>query len=119
MIDRHHLLFERSTWASNPQSKRLRSTTSLIPRIDRELHDEIHRQMATVPMLGRQAMFRVVNYFEPTGNTLADIDGLALSIERATKPGHSPEGERLLGELAIDSLMRQRELLSSHLTVVR
>lgn len=119
MIDRHHILFERSTWSSNSEAQRLRSTRSLIPRIDREVHDEIHNHLETVPLLGRKAMFRVVNLFEPTGNTITDIDQLARAIDRATKPGSSPQNERDLGGLAIEALFLQRRILSSNLRLVR
>lgn len=116
MIDRHHILFERSTWISNPQAKNLRNTQSLVPRIDRGVHEEIHHNVPMVPLLGRQAMFKVVNLFEPSGHTLEDIDLLARSIERATRQG--PPIERELGGLAIETLMQQKYILRSNFALV-
>lgn len=106
MIDRHHILHQRNHWNSTPEGKLLRTTHSLIPKIDRDWHEAIHRDLPPVPMLGSYALRRVVTGFEPTGDTLRDIDGLARSMDRATKNSHKLERE--LAGLAIENITAQR-----------
>lgn len=106
MIDRHHILHERSTWSSSAPAKTLRTTRSLIPRIDREWHEAIHHDLPAVPMLGSYALRRTLTGFDPTGDTIRDIEGLARSMDRATKGSHRLERE--LAGLAIENITAQR-----------
>lgn len=104
MIDRHHLLYERAQWNSSKYGKELRGTPSLIPHIDRELHDEIHRNCPPVPMLGNYALARTLTGFEPTTNTIQTIGRLQSALERATRPSRAHPLERDLAGLAIEAL---------------
>lgn len=105
MIDRHHLLYEKSFWEAHTSTQRLRRTHSLIPRIDREVHEEIHDNCPPVPILGTYVMKRVGMLFEPTDNTFQDIDLLCRAMDKATK--HSTTIERELAGLSIEALRLQ------------
>lgn len=106
VIDRHHVLFEHSTYRSNQWGNRLRGIPSLIPKLDRDAHEALHRDCPSVPMLGHQALARTVQCFEPTGNTFTDIDRLQGALERATRGSH--DIERGLAELAVMAIDLQK-----------
>lgn len=106
MIDRHHLLWERKNWNATPEGRVLRSTPGLIPHIDREWHEAIHKDLPPVPTLGSFALRRTLMGFEPNGDYLHDSESLVRSMDRATKSSHRLE--RDLAGLAIENLMAQR-----------
>jgi len=99
--DGHHILHNRLEWSLRPESKRLRETPSLIPRLDRETHDEIHRTCPPVPLLGYYALMRVNKLFEPSRNTLESIDSLLDAIDEANHHPKAHPLERQLGDAAM------------------
>lgn len=102
---RHHILHERAFWNAHKSAMRLRTTHSLIPRIYRSTHDELHDNCPPVPILGTYALFRTAMAFEPVGETFQDIDLLCKAIDRGTKRSHPLE--RDVGGLAIESIRNQ------------
>lgn len=115
MRDKHHLLFQRSAWQSNDMAKRLRNTPSLVPKIDRELHNEIHREVALIPLLGYHALARAVRMFYPTNETLEDISRLQIAMEDAVDHPKATRTEKTLAELACYELDVQRGMLRGNL----
>lgn len=113
MHDRHHLLHTRSDWTSNPTAKRLRDTPQLVPRIDRELHNEIHRQAPAVPLLGYYALVRVRRDFEPAGKAWESVESLMSIIEDASHHPKSHPIEGQLAMLAVQALDIQRLILKN------
>ena len=111
MMSAHHILHERVAWDSRKESKSLRDTHSLIPRIDRKLHDELHQACPHVPLLGSYALQHVRREFEPTGNTLQDMDGLMNAIESASRHPKAHEIERNLAEFDISAIDLQRPFI--------
>ena len=111
MRDRHHILFPRQEWSLRPESRDLRNTQPLIPRIDRELHNEVHRQVPFVPLIGYHALRRVATDFYPARGTLASIDDMMLSMEKVSK--HPKALPLEIGQiaLAIEALDIQRTIL--------
>ncbi len=116
MMSRHHILHERFAWTARGEAKRLRDTQSLIPRIDRELHDELHLACPHVPLLGSHALQAVNHIFEPTGNTMDDMDGLMSAIERASRHPRAHMIERDLAGLAIEAIDLQRPFIKKGLS---
>lgn len=106
MIDRHHLLWQRNHWNATPEGKILRSTHGLIPHLDREWHEAIHKELPPVPVLGSFALRRTLMGFEPTNDPIRNIDRLSKAMDRATKDSHPLE--RDLAGLAIENLNAQR-----------
>lgn len=107
MMSKHHILHERASWSARPEFKQLRGTPSLIPRIDRDVHDALHAHCPAVPILGSHAMRRVNMLFEPTGDTFEDIDGLSRAFDKATKHPRAHQLERDLAGLAIETMRLQ------------
>jgi len=117
MIDKHHILHDRVSWEARPQSKLLRSTPSLVPALDRDVHNEIHANCPPVPTLGYHALTRVLREFQPSANTLDTVDDLMFSINEASKHPKAHDIERQLCQLAIQAIDLQRPILKSGIVV--
>lgn len=111
MIDRHHVLFPRQEWTLRPEAKTLRNTASLIPAIDREVHNEIHRQVPFVPVMGYYALRRVMSDFYPQRTTLATLDELLFSMEEASGNPKSHPIETAQIKLSMLALEAERDIL--------
>jgi len=102
---RHHIAHEAVFWNAHSSTRAIRQTHSLIPRIDRGVHDELHRACNPVPVLSTYVMNRVNMQFEPIDSTFRDIDLLCRAFDRATK--RSTTIEREMAGLAIESIRAQ------------
>lgn len=110
--DKHHILHERVEWTARPQARSLRERPELVPTIDRDVHDEIHRIAPAVPLLGYYALSRVNGIYRPVrGDTIASLDNLLLAIEDAGKHPKAHRVERGIAGLAIEALETQRAIL--------
>lgn len=118
MIDRHHLIHERVPWTSRPEARLLRETPSLVPRIDRELHNEIHRNCPPIPLLGYHALVRTLKAFEPTTDTLDTMGRLQAAIELSGKHPKSHRIERELGDLAVQAIDLQKPYLKGNTKLI-
>lgn len=112
--DAHHLIHHRREWESRPQSKYIRDLPALVPRIPREVHNEIHANVPPVPLLGYHALLRVASEMQDyrrNPNTLDTLDGLKSAIENAGKHPRAHDIERQLSGLAIAALELQEPYL--------
>jgi hypothetical protein len=109
--DKHHILHERQEWTLRPAAEYLREHPSLVPRIDRQLHEVLHRVAPAVPLLGHHALRHVVNDYQPGANTLESMDNLLLSIDYASRHPRAHSVEVRLAELAIEAISIQRDIL--------
>lgn len=109
--DRHHLLNPAREWSLRPEGKKLRESQGLIPLIDRDLHETIHRECPPVPLLGFYALQRTVREFQPHPDTLISIDNLMFAIEASGRHPKAHPIERELSSLAIQALDLQRGYL--------
>ena len=64
-LECHHLMFTRSSFNSSVEGKRLRENKSLIPDIDAEAHNLLHRNCHPVPLMGFHALRRVNKLYIP------------------------------------------------------
>lgn len=103
----HHLLFERWGWSAREEAQYLRTTPTLIPRIDREVHNALHEACPPVPLLGAYTLRTVASLFEPKQTTLGSIDSLSVAIKEASKNKNAHYIERELCELAVRALRLQ------------
>lgn len=110
--DRHHLLSPRQEWRLRPEAKALREDRSLIVRLDRSEHNEIHRHCPPVPLLGFYALQRVNKLYEPGDTPLESIENLMQSIEASAKHPRVHEIEKQLAGLAVWSLDLQRPFIA-------
>ena len=125
--DRHHILHNRVEWHSRPESAQLRETPSLMPMIDRQVHNDLHRYCPPVPTLGIYALQRVVRDFRPSTDVFQSIENLMTSIERSADHPRMHELEREMAYIAIDAIDLQRPFIKEglilpkdqrHLTII-
>lgn len=109
--DRHHILHTGMEWNLRPETRSLRETPQLVPLIDRQVHDEIHRIAPAVPLLSYYVMKRTVSRFEPQPTTIRSLDNLMICIEEAANHRRAHPLERDLAHVAINALDIQRAIL--------
>lgn len=109
--DHHHLLNPAREWSLRPDARKLRESQGLIPLIDRELHDEIHRHCPPVPLLGFYALQLTLREFQPHPNTLISIDNLMFAIEASGRHPKAHPIESSLSMLVIQAIDLQRAFL--------
>jgi hypothetical protein len=109
--DRHHLLNPAKEWSLRPDAKSLRGSQGLVPLIDRELHEQIHRECPAVPLLGFYALQRTLREFQPHPSTLTSVDNLMFAIELSTKHPKAHQVEIDLAMLSVQALDLQRGYL--------
>ena len=105
------MLHSRQEWTLRPAAAALRESPRLIPLIDRDVHDEIHRITPTVPLLSYHVLQNTVARFEPQCTTVETIDNLMMSIDRAAGHFRAHRLERALAAIAIETLDLQRGVL--------
>lgn len=110
-IDKHHILHDRQEWELRPQGLYLRQQPTLIPRMERPVHDELHRIAPPVPLLGYFALLHVDGLFKPASDTLGSLDNLMLAIDKASRHERARPFEAKLAQLAIEALDMQRDFL--------
>lgn len=112
--DRHHILFPRLEWNLRPDARLLRGNSTLIPMLDRSVHEEIHRQCSQVPLLGHNALeLTRLSFIPRIGDTLGSIDSLIMSIEKSKHRLKCPPIDKQLADLAIEAILLQRPLIAS------
>lgn len=109
MKDNHHLLNPRVEWTARPQSTRLREMYTF--SLDRQVHEELHRNTPQVPLIGYYALVRTLRDVNPTKDPLHDIDDLTRAIEQSTKHYRTHPIERELGMLAVEAIQLQKPFI--------
>lgn len=107
----HHIFFYRQEWSLRPEARYLREDCGLRVMLERPLHDEMHNRVPLVPMLGVHALKRVAAEFVPDSNLYKNIDNFLLLTEEALRHPRSHEIEKKLGELTIESVLTQKEII--------
>ena len=115
VADKHHILFNRQEWTLRPDAESLRETRTLMPLMDRSVHNELHKQCPPVPALGHIALYRVLREFTPGGDVFSSIDNLLLAIESANKSPKAHRLERSLGHLTMQGIALQRPFIKEGL----
>ena len=107
----HHMLYYRPEWSVRREAQYLRELGGLRVDLTREDHDEIHRRIPLVPLLGLHALERVAREHKRTDSLYQNIDSFICATERALKHPKSHELERQLGALTIESIVLQRDFI--------
>lgn len=105
------MLFYRPEWSLRPEARYLRELGGLRVDLPRAEHDEMHRRVALVPLLGVHALQRVASDYKPVNSLYQNIDRFVSLTERALRHPKSHEIERKLGALTIDAILMQREFI--------
>lgn len=110
--DAHHILHHRQEWTLRREAESLRESPPLVPRMNREAHNELHRDVPPVPLLGHYALLRTVRSYEPAyGDTMTSVDNLMFAIEEATRSPKAHQIEKDIAWLAINAIDLQRPYL--------
>ena len=112
---RHHIMHEAASHNSRAESRYLRNQPTLIPRIDRLAHNEIHDVCPAVPLLGSYALQSVVRTFEPGRDTFESVSNLLSSIELASRHPKSHRIETELAQLSIQAIEMQMPFIKDAL----
>lgn len=106
-VQRHHILYERNTWDSTPQTKRLRQIPSLIVPMHAEVEDALHRNISHIPPLDRHTASHTLQAFKSESTHLKSIYRLMEAIEIATEHPRATYLEKRLGELTVYAISLQ------------
>lgn len=110
-IDRHHVLYNKREWESRPQYKELRQNPGLIVPMDREIHNDLHRSVPFVPVMGYHGIMAVIREFHRGRTHLDTIDNLMFATEESIKNPKMSDLEKALSGLALESLEMQRPFI--------
>ena len=110
-MDRHHVLFNKREWESRPQYKDLRENAGLIIPIDREVHNELHRNVQQVPVLGYYGILAVQREFYRGRTHLETVDNLLFSLEQASENKKLTELDRALANISLQAVDLQRPFI--------
>lgn len=111
--DRHHILYNRTAWESNTNTKWLRENSGLIVRIGQDAHAELHKVISVVPLLDHNAAVRVRNLMRGSDATkpLDIADDFMSAVQEAGRNPKANALDRALGELVIWAVEAQREYI--------
>lgn len=112
-IDRHHILHHKLEWRLRPDARFLHDQPTLIHRMYREDHDELHENCPPIPLLGYYALIRTVKLWTPGRDTHQSVDNLLFAMSEANKSPKAYDLERDLGELVMQAIEMQRPYLLS------
>lgn len=115
--DLHHILNTRAHWLSSNEAKQLRNEKSLVPRIYRCIHNDLHAECPAVPLLGYHTLRRTLNEFYPQRETLPSIDNLLFAIDLAADHPKAHPIERQLASLAMQAIELQKPFIREGLVV--
>jgi len=119
LSDRHHILFNRQEWRLRPQAQELREHPSLVPSLDRDVHEELHAACPAVPLLGYNALSKVAKNWYPQRDTLRSMDELMYAIGQAAKHPLMHDIERDQAHLTIEAIHIQKPFVEAGLIVPR
>lgn len=105
--DLHHVVFPRKLYEVYPQGKAIRDAL-LVRDMRRVDHENLHRSVSPLPMLGYYALQRVASDMERYyADPLEGIDDYCFAVESANKHHKCKPMERKLGELAVETIREQ------------
>jgi hypothetical protein len=112
----HHIMFPKVLHNAQVPSKEIRNNKWLIVPLDHEVHNELHRNIGIVPVMGWLMETRIQSNFYPQpGDYYHSVERLAHSVFEVMKQPATPYLEKQLGELIIYSLESQLEYINKGL----
>jgi len=109
--DGHHVIFNRQEWNLRPEAQAIREHPSLIPRLDRAVHEELHRECPPVPLLGFYALKRTLKEWYPQRDTLESMDSLLFAMDLAAQSEKAHLIESELVRLAMQAVELQKPFI--------
>lgn len=108
MIDRHHILFHKREWELRKESKSIRENQLLIPYLDRDVHEELHRECPPVPNLDYFCLQSMRKHFRQGRDTLGTMDNLMKAIEKGVDNNRFHELQIAMAMLSIEAIELQK-----------
>lgn len=110
--DKHHVLHHARDWLTRKPAEALRENEWLIPPLDRDVHEDLHRAVPAVPLLGYHALVRTANDFTPhPGDYLRSMDEFIKSVDRAIHHRLTKPLEAELGMLTMRAVELQKPFI--------
>lgn len=104
----HHTQFTQRTMEAVPALKCLRNNHWNKPPLEDQPHIQLHRDIATVPLLDQYTAQRVHSMFVPVeGDYIGTLYSLVRTIDEALKHHRVTELERGVGQLTMQALEMQ------------
>lgn len=110
-MDKHHVLFNKREWESRPQYKELRQNSGLIVPIDRDVHNELHRSVSQVPVLGYYGILAVQREFYRGRTHIDTVDNLLFALEKASNHDRLSDLDRSIASVALQAVDLQRPFI--------
>lgn len=105
MIERHHILHDRTHWQSQEPQRMMRSAKGMIVPLDSAIHrPELHRLVPSVPLISFHIAKRALELYEPSPDGVEAISNMQEAIDRARQYKKTHRIEQQLAGLAIRSL---------------
>lgn len=114
-MDRHHVLFNKREWESRPQYRYLRQDSGLIIPIDRDIHNELHRSVTQVPVLGYYGIMAVQKEFYRGRTYLDTVDNLLFALKSVEVHPRLSDIEKSLASIALHAVEIQRPFIAEGL----
>lgn len=110
-MDKHHVLFNKREWESRPQYKELRENDGLIIPMDREIHNELHRSITQVPVIGYYGIMAVQKEFYRGRTHLDTVDNLLFALESTESHPRLSDIDKSMANIALRSIYLQRPFI--------
>lgn len=86
----------------------------LIPPIDPDAHDELHKKISHVPVFTPNLAAKTLKIYRShrrTADYMIAIDNLLRSVDTALEDGRFDRFERVIGELGMEAIQAQKPYL--------
>ena len=101
----HHIQFPKVLHTAQEASKKIRQNTWLIPPLDVDIHEALHKSIPLVPAMGYLITNRVLRDYEPyPGDYVKSLNRLIIVTHEVTQAVNVSKIEKELGLVVIESL---------------
>lgn len=101
----HHVLFEAKLWQAHSVNNELRSKPGLIIPIRHDVHNELHREIKTMPVPSYDQGNSVLGiYRDNPDDHIRSVYNLMRAFEQAIGHPRVRENERMMGQFAVHTL---------------
>lgn len=110
-MNRHHVLFNKREWESRPQYRELRQNSGLIVPLDVDTHNELHKSVTHVPVLGYYGIVAVQKEFYRGRTHIDTIDNLLFALESLQEHLRLSDLDKALAGIALQAVEIQRPFI--------
>lgn len=114
-MEKHHVLFNKREWESRPQYRELRKNPGLMVPMDRDVHNELHRSVTQVPVLGYYGILAVQKEFYRARTHLDTVDNLLFALESVEGHPRLSDLDKAIAGIALQAVEAQRPFIAEGL----